>query len=224
MPSDSILVIVNEKSSDVLKGVKAVQLVECGKSDATTIARWVKGQCVSSGIGIELETAKLLAVYCSLDMNRVQNETAKLIAYSLESKLITTADVEALVNKDVEYKIYELTDCIGKKQFDGALAIIEDMLSKGETMQRLLINIYFYFRRLLHVAISTQTDLELAKTLGVQEFLVKMARSQAKHFTKRALKKAVDILTDTEYLIKRGAVQPDNSIWLNIFSIMVEGE
>ncbi len=223
MPPDSILVIVNEKTSDVLKGIKAVQLVECGKSDAITIARWIKGKCISAGVGVELETAKTLAEYCALDMNRVQNETEKLIAYCQDSKLVTTGDVEALVNRDVEYKIYELTDFIGKRQFDGALAVINDMLSKGETMQRLLISVYNYFRRLLHVAISSESDSQLATLLGVKEFAIKKTKAQAKQFSKRALKKAVDMLADTDYLIKSGAVDADNRIWLSIFSIMVEG-
>ena len=74
------------------------------------------------------------------------------------------------------------------------------------------------------MAISAKTDAELAQMLGIKDFAVKKAKAQASKFSKRALKKAVDALYDTDYLIKSGAVDADSRIWLTIFSIMVEGE
>ncbi len=219
----SILAIVNEKPSLDLPTYKNVASVNCGKSDTATIARWIEHSCGSAGVDIDRFTAQTIAEYCSLDMSRVQNETEKLIAYCLDKKEITLNDVDELVTRDVEYKIYELTDFIAKREFDKALAVIDDMLSKGETMQRILISVYNYFRRLLHVAISNQSIIELAETLKIKEAGVKRLKGQSKQFTKRALKKAVDLLTDTDYLIKSGAADADNRIWLSIFSIMVEG-
>ena len=59
-----------------------------------------------------------------------------------------------MVARDTEYKVYEMTDYIAKRKFDMALTVIKDMMSKGETAQRILTAVYNYYRRLLHCAIS----------------------------------------------------------------------
>lgn len=218
--SESVLVIINEKSSDVLKKFQGVTFVDCKRADASIISRYIKGKCAQAGVIIDLETAKTVSEYCLNDMTRVDNETEKLISYALEKKAITLQDVDLLVVKDVEIKIYEMTDYIGKKKFDLAIKVIHDLLSKGETMQRILISLYNYFRRLLHVAISDKTDLELASLLGIKEFAVKKTRAQALAFKKKSLKNAVDTLVDTDYFIKSGLVDADDRIWYNIFSII----
>ena len=217
---DNVLCIVNEKPSDVLKKFSSVCVVDCKRADANLIGRYVKGKCAQAGINIDLETAKVIADYCLCDMTRVESETEKLIAYCFNDKQITKVDVDALVAQDTEHKIYEMTDCIGKKNFDKAITVIYEMLSKGETMQRLLLSVYNYFRRLLHVAISNKPDDELAKVLGVKEYAVKIARTQSKAFKKKALKQAVDMLADTDYLIKSGKADADDRIWHNFFSII----
>ena len=222
MIKESILVIVNEKPSDVLKKFSQINVVDCKKADASIISRYVKGKCATAGVSIDLESAKTLSEFCLNDMTRVENETEKLISYCFDKKQITLEDIELMVVKDTEFKIFEMTDYIGKKQFDQAIMVINDMLSKGENMQRLLVSVYNYFRRLLHVAISDKTDAELAKLFNVKEFAVKKTRTQAKAFKKKSLKQAVDMLTETDYLIKSGRVMPDERIWQNLFSIMAE--
>jgi DNA polymerase-3 subunit delta len=217
---DSVLVIVNEKSCDSLKKFEAVCVVDCKKADAYKISQHVKAKCGLAGVAIDMETAKLIAEYCLCDMTRVDNETEKLIAYALQKKVITKQDVEGLVVQDTEYKIFTLTDFIAKKDFNNALKVIYEMLEKGETLQRLLISVYNYFKRLLHVAISDKTDAQLAEILSIKEFAVKKARTQAKGFKKKSLKNAVDMLADTDYLIKSGKVDAEDRIWHNLFSII----
>ena len=217
---DNVLCIVNEKPSDVLKKFSSVCVVDCKKADANLIGRYVKGKCAQAGVNIDLETAKVIADYCLCDMTRVESETEKLIAYTFNKKQITKDDVDALVSQDSEHKIYQMTDYIGKKDFDKAISVIYEMLAKGETMQRLLISVYNYFRRLLHVAISDKTDAQIAEILGVKEYAVKAIRSQAKAFKKKALKQAVDMLADTDFLIKSGRVDADDRIWRDFFSII----
>ena len=172
---------------------------------------------------IDLESAKTLAEYCLRDMTRVEGETEKLIAYAYDKKVITLKDIEEIVNKDSEFKIFDMTDYIAQKKFDLALTVITDMLSKGETMQMVLSSVYNYFRRLLHVAISDKTDAELATLMGVKsDFYIKKLKAQAKMFKKKSLKKAVDLLSDTDYMIKSGIVDAEDRIWHNIFTIITE--
>ena len=222
-PSEySILAVLNEKPCEALKKFSTVCVVDCAKADTSLLVRWVKGQCSSSNVSIEAETAKVICEYCLSDMTRIENETKKLCAYVGEGGSICIEDVDAMVARDTEYKIYEMTDYIAKKKFDLALAVIKDMLGKGETSQRILIAVYNYYRRLLHAAISDMNLSELASSFGVKEFAARKTKEQADKFKKRSLKRAVDLLCDADYKIKSGLADADERMWLTVFKIMTD--
>jgi len=218
----TILVILNEKTCDALKKYETVLAVDCNKADSSLLVKWIKAECQKNGVAIQLETAKKIADYCLLDMTRIDTETKKLISYVGEGQQITDKDVEDMLVKDTEHKIYEMTDYIGKKRFKEALTVIKDMMAKGETSQRIIISVYNYFRRLLHCAISDMPSAEMAKTFGIKEFAVKKAKEQASMFKKRSLKSAVDALAQADYQIKSGLSDPDEITYLTIFKIMTE--
>ncbi len=219
----SVLVIVNEKMDENLKKLPSVCVVECKKGDANLLARWVKGTCEREGVSIELETASILCEYCLCDMARISTETEKLICFALNKKIIEKNDIHELVYQDSEYKIYEMTDFIAKKRIDKAMTIVNELLSKGETEQRLLLSIYNYFRRLLHVAISSLNEAEIAKAFNIKEFAVKKIKAQASTFKKIALKKAVDVLEEADYKCKCGRADIGNEFYLALFKILLGG-
>ena len=221
-PLDGILVILNEKTSDTLKKFNAVQVVDCGKQDASTLARYIKAEFNNNKVNIDGETATKLAEYCLFDMTRIEIETKKLTTYAGAGGTVDLAVLDEMVYKSAEHKIYEMTEHIGKRRYDKAISVINEMLLKNETPQRILVSVYNYFRRLLHIAISDKSNSELAWLLGVKEYAVSKSKEQAKYFKPRALKKAVDLLSETDFLIKSGKVNADETLWLAIFKIMTE--
>lgn len=221
-PSDcSLFVILNEKPHEAFKKFDSVCVVECGKADWSLLVKWIKAECGRAGVSIDGETAKLLAEYCSLDMTRIDNETSKLISFVGSGGVIDVDVLDNMVTKDTEYKVYEMTDYVAKRKFDKALTVIKDMMAKGETSQRIITAVYYYFRKLLHVAISDKTNAELAKLLGMQEFAVRKTKEQAVKFKKKALKNAVDWLTDLDYKIKNGLFDADDGMYVSVFKIML---
>lgn len=219
---DMMFIVANTRSCEVFKRFPAVNVIDCSKADLSLLARWVKAECANSGIKIDLETSKLIAEYCQQDMMRIKNETEKLCAYAIDKGEITVSDVDEMVARDSEYKIYEMTDYIGRKNFEKALSVITDMLGKGEPPQKICTSIYNYFRRLLHVAISDKSDLELSVELGVKEYAVKKLKSQAGFFKKKALKNAVDTLTLGDFRVKSGAISGDEEMWIAVFKILTD--
>ncbi len=221
--SDSIVIIANSKPCDALKKFESVCVVDCKKADSSTITKWIEAEGKKLGVMVERGASIKLAEYCLLDMARIETETNKVLSFALKDGVVTEQTIDLLVSRDSEYKIYEMTDFIGKKKFALALAVIKEMMAKGETPQRLIVSIYNYYRRLLHVAISDQSNLEVAKLLEVKEFAVKKAKEQSKMFTKRALKKATDTLIEADYKSKSGQMDFNEAFWLSVFKIMVEG-
>lgn len=222
-PSDcSILAVLNEKPCEALKKYSSVAVVDCSKADSSLLIKWIKAECGRADVAISGETAKILSEYCSSDMTRIETETNKLIAYVGAGGTVDTEVVDAMVARDIEYKIYELTDYIGRKKFDKAFSIITDMTAKNEPPQRILVSVYNYFRKLLLAAISGKTSAELAKLFGVKEFAARKTKEQAAMFKKRSLKSAVDLLTDYDYKIKSGQIDADSAMWISVFKIMTD--
>ena len=222
-PSDvGVLVILNEKACEPLKKFNNVCVVDCKKAELGLLVRWIKAECVRNGVETDGETASLLAEYCLSDMTRIETETQKLISYVGQGGRLTTQDVKDMVARDTEYKIYEMTDYIAKGKFDFALAVVKDMLSKGETGQRILSSVYNYYRRLLHAAISGKTASQLATAFGMKEYPAKKLVEQASKFKKRALKSAVDKLTKADFEVKSGKMEVNQEMWLTLFSVMIE--
>ena len=102
-----------------------------------------------------------------------------------------------------------------------ALEIIFELQNKGEPKQKLLTSIYYYFRKLLHVAISDLSDAELAKVFNVKDFAVKKLKQQAEKFRKISLKKAVDFLAEADYSFKSGKTDIGNQFYLSLFKILL---
>ncbi len=220
--ADTIFVIMNTKPSEQLKKVSGITTVSCARQEPTMLVKWVKKLFSDKGKSIELSVASKIVEYSLCDMVKISNEVAKLASYVGNGLEITLEDVESVVSKDTEYKIYELTDFIAKKNFEKAVLILNDMVSDGESPQWLLSTVYFYFRRLFHVMISAKTDAELAKDFKVKEFAIKMAREQGKSFKLKKLKQAMDMLADYDYLSKSGGLSFDTALYLGVFKLLVE--
>lgn len=217
---EGLFVILNDKPFEKFKKYSAIKVIDCSKSSSELIARWIKAKCTQSGVEIDGQTASLIAEYCLLDMSRVEMETAKLIDYVWDKKIVCKQDVDEMVAQDTEFKIYQLTDYIGKKKFSLALSIINEMRNKGETPQRLLSSIYNYFRKLLHVAISNKSIAEIANSLDIKEYPAKKLKEQSEFFKKKALKNAVDVLTDADFKIKSGLSDVDEQFYISLFKII----
>ncbi len=221
-PSNSgILVILNSEKCEPLKKFPSVTTVDCKKAEKGDVVKYIKIECQKAGVDIDGETAALLGEFCQYDMTRISVETDKLISYAIKDGVINKKDVEELVYRDGESKIYKMTDAIGRKNFDLALKILGELTEGGETPQRLLVSVYNYFRRLLHVAISDKTVTELANLLETSEYPVRIAKEQAKLFKVKSLKAAVDLLSDADYNFKRGKTDIDNAFYTTLFKIMV---
>ncbi len=220
--NDNIFVILNKKPCDTLKKQQNVTVIACKKQDKATLVKWVIKEFQINGITISAENAGLICEYSLLDMTKIFNEISKLISYVGDKKIVDSSDVDAVVIKDSEFRIYEMTDMVGKRNFDKALKIITEMLAGGEAPQRLLVSLYYYYRKLFHIALSTDSDAELIKAFGMTDYVLKKLKAQVKAFKIKNLKKAIDVLADYDYSFKSGNISIDTAFLLSVFKVMID--
>lgn len=219
--SDNVFVILNRKSCDTLKKQKNVTVISCKKQDKAPLVKWIIKEFDNNGLAISADSAGLICDYSLSDMTKIYNEIAKLTSYVGDRRVVETSDVEAVVIKDNEYRIYEMTDMVGKRNFDKALKIITDMVAGGEAPQRLLVSLYYYYRKLFHIAVSSSDD-EVIKAFGMTDYVLKRLKTQVKAFKIKNLKKAIDVLADYDYSFKSGDVSIDTAFLLSVFKVMID--
>ena len=131
--SSAILVINNSKEFEGFSSLDNAVVVSCKKADIGTLVKWIKATFSSFDISIDGERATMLADFCLLDMQRIQNETNKIIDYLGRGGEVTESVIKEIVYKDADYKIFQMTDFVAQKKYQEAYAVIIDMLSRGQT-------------------------------------------------------------------------------------------
>ena len=217
----SIIIFINSKACAPLKNQNNVTVVDCNKLDLDSITKYLRAVLLKNEIVIDSGAVTKLVEYSGYDMAKINGEINKLVSFVKDTKVIDETAVDAIVVKDTDYQIYELSGYIADKKYQKAFQTLNEMLSKKESEQMIFMSIYYHFRRLLHVSISNQSDSEIASVLGVKEYAVKKAKMQAKKFNVKRLKAVCDKLCEFDTAFKSGELSLDNVLWNSIFNAFI---
>ena len=220
--SSTILVFFNADGDDFFKNLKhKLTHIDCEKLDVNTICKIIIADAQKENVKINEPAAKLLALFCNLDMARINSELNKLISYSKESGQITENNVRELVVEDKEYQIFELAEFLSQGKKEEAFRMINMLSITGKSGFSVLSPLYNNYRRVLFTAINAdKKDSEISENLGVKEYAIKMCRNQARVFTPKKLKRIVDMLADADKNIKNGTIKEDIAVKTIIVEII----
>lgn len=179
-PPTGLLIIVNtpSKKGVDLKRKKSVCYVDCNSPDLEQAAKWIYITLRRAGVASHSSTCENIASYCRCDMSRIAVEVQKIIDYKQGGEL-TDAEADDLVYKDAEYRLYELSNTIARRDFTNFNLILEELLKKSGDENFVLNGLNTYFRNLLTCATSTASDADIAALLKMKEYGVKKSREQA---------------------------------------------
>jgi DNA polymerase-3 subunit delta len=141
------------------------------------------------------------------DMVNISNEVEKLINYTYGRDIITSEDIDIVVTTHISGKIFQMIDAIGSKQAKKALEMYYDLLSLREKPMSILyliirhFNILFQAKDLQSLGFNSSS---ISEKIGVPPFAVNKYLGQAKNFTSKRLKEALEFGTDVEEQVKTG--------------------
>lgn len=212
-PQSSILIIVNHggKKGVDLKRKKSVTFVDCGKAEPESVARWAYISFKRAGIVCSAASCENLAAYCVYNMSRVAVEVQKLIDYKGSGEL-TMAEIDDLVYKDADYRIYEMTNAVARRDFSKYCTISADLKSKGYDEISILNGLFSYFRTLLSAISSPLSDSFYASENGMKEFAVKKNREQADMIGASNLENYLNLIYKSIAEVKIGLLTPVSAL------------
>ena len=149
--------------------------------DAQALEEWVRRRSRALGLSLDAEAASALALAVGSDLERLDHELEKLVAYAGGAP-VSERDVRLLVSGAVEQDVFDLTRAVVRRDVRTALGTLERLLDSGEPPLRLHGLLVWQFRLLLVAAgVRNDEDLEqaVAKTGLSRGALARMRREAA---------------------------------------------
>ena len=215
-PCDTtILLIVNgegkAKGFD-LKKAPNVTRVDCSRADEETVLRWIYTRMRRAGVACNTDCCERIMRYCLGSMSRIATETEKLLAYAGQGGTLTAEDVDAVVYRDTDYNIYEMTDVLGRGNYGAYLSVMNELLGKGMDEAGVLNSLCNYFRTMYEILALNKSDADTAKALGMKEYAVRMSRRQAKLLGAAKVETAYFAIFGAVNAVKSGKMTPQGAL------------
>ena len=156
------------------------------------------------------------------DPTRLICEISKLKLYKDDIKKIDENDVDLMVSRDLEDKVYLLTSAIISKSRNEALSLYSDFKLSGVMDSQILSSIINKFQELYIVKVMATAH--YSKDDVAEAFHVKSGRAyymmqDASKIRLEDLKMKYDEVVGIDYKIKRGTTDRDNALWLYLLNV-----
>jgi DNA polymerase-3 subunit delta len=170
------------------------------------LSAWIHKRAAEKGGSLSSEAVEMLAALLGRDLRLLDLEIDKLLLYS-EGRVVTSDDVSALVSRAREADIFELVDCVGRRQTGRALRLLHRMLDDREAPLYLLAMLARQIRILIQAADLQEqglTQAQIAHRLKLHPYVVGKALAQARNFNAAQLDRAHECLVEADWAIKTG--------------------
>lgn len=178
-------------------------------SDAD-IARWCNRQLKETGKQIDPSAVERLVFMAGRALTTLSQELHKLASYVGESTVITAGDVEAVVTPSTECTVFQMIDCVLRRQPAQAQLLLKNMLENGESRIGALAMLTRQLRMLTHIRLMRNQGMtlpEIEKKLNLNHYAATRAAEQAGKFSPESLQEGYRACVDTDYAIKSGRMR-----------------
>ena len=108
----------------------------------------LKTICNMYQVNIDENTLQYFIETCGTNMQVLINEIRKLIEYEGKNGTIKKEDIDKLSIKELESRIFDLTDNLGKRDITKVLEMLKELLYNKEPIQKILVTLYNHLKKL----------------------------------------------------------------------------
>lgn len=223
IPETTCILFVEEKVEKTNGLYKAVakhgQAVEFRKLTEKDLASWIKKICKDNGKQMADSVLNLFLQTVDHDMENIEGELMKLIAYKGEEGEIKAEDIRAVCTVSLEARVFDLVKAVAEKRPEKAVQIYRTLISLKESPYMVLSLITRQFRFILETKLlseSGMTNETIAARLEIRDFAVKEYLRQAGRFPASVWKQAMRDCLETDLNIKLGKAAEETAVELLI--------
>ncbi|MFV0561227.1 MAG: DNA polymerase III subunit delta [Enterococcus sp.] len=197
------------------KVAKVINVQPLGEKE---VRRYLAHTLENANITMDREAIDLFLRLTDLELSKMMNELGKLIVYGQGQGRITRAEVLELVPKTLEHNIFDMTQYVLTGDAEQALRLYDDLLLQGEETIKINAILLSQLRLFLQTKILMKIGYQqanIADTLKVHPYRVKLAMQQVRKFDEQTLITLFDQLVEIDYQIKSG--QMDKELLFQLF-------
>lgn len=165
--------------------------------------------CNMYQVNIDENTLQYFIETCGTNMQVLINEIRKLIEYEGKNGTIKKEDIDKLSIKELESRIFDLTDNLGKRDITKVLEMLKELLYNKEPIQKILVTLYNHLKKLYMAKLAEKYNRNIVECLKLkpnQMFLVTKYKKQSEFFKEKELRKILKELIDLDYNYKNGLI------------------
>lgn len=204
----------NTKYYKFFSETKAIE--ESPKLDKRSFFSWLKNKIKEMELEINEDAIKVLAERINYDPERCTNELRKL-KLTVENSTITLPDVESLVSDTLENDIWNLIDAINQKDSIQSSTILERLMAQNIDSNYIISMLARNLRLITltkYLLEESGTTGNIAKRLKVPPFTVPSLINSSKKYSKAKIRTLYSKMSNLDYQIKKGLIDPDLGITL----------
>ena len=178
------------------------------------IKSWIGDFSNSLGVDFTGEAVDFLTASCGADLWRLDSEIRKLADYKIKG-VISKSQVEDLIMPGANYKMFELTDALAKKDKKRALEALYEALDNDEKPVELLGLLAWQIRNLLRFKLNPDKPSELK----LHPFVLEKTKAAAKLFSIEELDAILSKIIDMDLTFKTSEADAKTALSLLISEI-----
>ncbi|WP_226667331.1 DNA polymerase III subunit delta [Metabacillus litoralis] len=212
-----------KKVTKLLK--KQTKVIEMNSLSESDTKNWMMNLAEQDNVTLQKDAMEELLMLTAGDLMTIHQELNKLSTYVGENGTITSETVKLLVARTLEQNIFDLIEHVIHKRSKQALQIFYDLLKNNEEPIKILSLLVTQFRLILHVKELASTGYgqqQIANTVKVHPFRVKLALQQARLFSSDELAYLLIQLAEADYEMKTG--KKDKQLLLELFLLKLFDE
>ncbi len=205
-----------KKITKLLK--KQATVIEMKSLSDSEAVKWMENVAQEAKVEIAKDALDQLLILTAGDLMVIHQELQKLSTYVGDNGIVTVETVNLLVARTLEQNIFDLIDHVIHRRSKEALQIFYDLLKNNEEPIKILSLLVNQFRLILQVKeLSTvgYGQQQIASTVKVHPFRVKLALQQARLFQTEELATILMELAEADYEMKTG--KKDKQLLLELF-------
>lgn len=201
-PNTTLVIIMDnfDKRTSLYKNIsKNGKVIEIAELKYNDLNNSIMNYAKSIGVKLSVDALNKLLLFNNDNYDLVLGELDKI---SMITNNIDEKEVEEYGAKLVIQENFAMCDAITNKDYKNISSMLSEFESgKGEVIPfvGLLTSTYLL---IFHAKNSTLSNDDLAKTLGVHQYRIKLARDKARKYTSDELYRIFDLLGELDYSLK----------------------
>lgn len=174
------------------------------RQDQGDLVDWVRRRFRALGKDIDSRLALELIFLCGDLMTNLIGEIEKIGAYS-KQKHITRADIEAVATPQLDAVVFRMTDAIGDRNFDGAMAVLGELYQMQEPPIKIMWSLGKQMRQIYSARLALEAGegaSAVASLWGIKSYPADKLVASAKRFSLRWCRRAVIRCGETDLAMK----------------------